>query len=1037
MKIRQLVTIIILMILSVSTKVATVTNIFAAEHTLIKSVDGITVVPEGEVADSRYAFSLKATASTSIEYMDWRTNKEYSGKVLENDKGVSHYSGIYPTDDNLSGKVGCWIKKCGQFKGKSVDIKCTFLWDPITTNGIHQTPYIGFYLGKETNHNICTFFGQRSFEIQYQIYASGDHNTPLNVDMSLTFGDVDGWQWFGFKNNNGTVNDIQCRDDSTVYYRNTGGYHWMYADSHGSNDTPEASVRFELKNTSSFNIVYGPTHDVITYTYLERFMNGTYEELKNSGAALNQRTTDYINSGGMDAQPSSDGVISDGWAYFTAEAYGPYDVPDPVKTVTDSDEQGVTENILSTAEEFTYSISQFIPVSNDYNYSGLKISDVLPAEVSYISAKVYDESDQDVTEKFELSVDKNKVTATVKESVLQAESFYNMTYHLDIKVRLNAATKVTFTNKATTEVAHNNVTVVKTSGIVTSNYLTAPYTVKYMDESGKEIAQAKTVENIPCGTEITEKAIDITGYSVKGDAFRTITINETGNEILFVYSLNSYDYTVKYVEKGTDIEIAGAKTISASFGSEITEKAINIKGYSLSGDSEQSITIKAADNSIIFEYEKNAYPYIVRYVDENNKDLVEKKTGSAQYQAKITEKSVSIEGYDLKGDSEKTIRIDTDNNEIIFVYSVIKLNVRFEADKNGNVKGELNQTISYGSRVESVAEPVPDKGYEFLGWNKSDKDGVILSENPENEVIKQDTVFIAMFGPKKYAYTVKYVDEKGNDLAAESRGEEKTFGTDVTEKAIDITGYDLKDDEEKTITISTETNEIIFVYRKKIYDVLFTTDGNGAITEKDEFKVKWNETVGKVPEDKPNEGYSFTYWTMKSGENEEEITENPAEIHIVENTVFTAHYQVNNYDYTVRYVDEADKELAESITKSAVFGSVVTEKAIDIKGYTLLSDSEQSITIKTENNEIAFVYSKNPEEVEEQTTDQEETIPEDTTTITKTKVPAKPTNNQINASRISPKTGGNTLMFMITAFMTAFTIGVLSLKKIKNYKLED
>ena len=62
-------------------------------------------------------------------------------------------------------------------------------------------------------------------------------------------------------------------------------------------------------------------------------------------------------------------------------------------------------------------------------------------------------------------------------------------------------------------------------------------------------------------------------------------------------------YTVYYLEEGTNNVLIEAKTIEGqTFGSEVTEKAESIDGYTISGDDSQSIKIGVEKNEIVFYY---------------------------------------------------------------------------------------------------------------------------------------------------------------------------------------------------------------------------------------------------------------------------------------------------------------------------------------------------------------------------------------------------------------------------------------------------
>lgn len=70
--------------------------------------------------------------------------------------------------------------------------------------------------------------------------------------------------------------------------------------------------------------------------------------------------------------------------------------------------------------------------------------------------------------------------------------------------------------------------------------------------------------------------------------------------------LEGVEYTVKYIEQGTETEIALSKTVYENAGMEITEKAIDIAGYTLISENTQAIKLeKNETNIIIFEYIRN------------------------------------------------------------------------------------------------------------------------------------------------------------------------------------------------------------------------------------------------------------------------------------------------------------------------------------------------------------------------------------------------------------------------------------------------
>ena len=505
-------------------------------------------------------------------------------------------------------------------------------------------------------------------------------------------------------------------------------------------------------------------------------------------------------------------------------------------------------------------------------------------------------------------------------------------------------------------------------------------------------------------------------------------------------------YEVRYVDENNK-DIAKKKEASAKYKDNVTEFALDIEGYTLKDNNSKNITINTENNKIIFHYVTNSYPYTVKYIDkETKKEIASSFTGSANFGEVVSTNALKIDGYTLEGTETRNITISSKDNTIVYEYVVNRYNVKFVADEHGKVEGNKEQIVKYNHTVESVPTPVPDKGYEFLGWDKTVSTGTFISENPGDELIIENTVFTTKFGPLDYGYIVKYVDEEGNELLTSKQGDKTVFGTIVTENAPEIYGYTV-DTKEKSLTIDTEKNEIVFIYTKVLYDVKFTTDGNGDIEGETEYQVKYNESIVKTPTDKAKEGYSFSNWTMIEGDKESVVVEDPSKIAITDNTVFTANYTPNTYNYVIKYVDENGNSLVKDVTKSALYGTEVTESPIEIDGYTT-SDTEKTIIIKVNGNEMIFRYKKNSDEkgnddeendankkqCEERKKKQKVTVEDQHSEKNNNMYQPDNGGKYYNSSFVSPKTGYAMIISVLCMFMIiASFILRLSFTRIKKY----
>ena len=89
------------------------------------------------------------------------------------------------------------------------------------------------------------------------------------------------------------------------------------------------------------------------------------------------------------------------------------------------------------------------------------------------------------------------------------------------------------------------------------------YTVNYYEEGTEDkLAESKVVNNVTFNEVITENPIDIEGYNKVSEESKQITIGVENNVINFYYTKRTdLSYTVKYLEQGTDEELAETKTV--------------------------------------------------------------------------------------------------------------------------------------------------------------------------------------------------------------------------------------------------------------------------------------------------------------------------------------------------------------------------------------------------------------------------------------------------------------------------------------------
>ena len=143
--------------------------------------------------------------------------------------------------------------------------------------------------------------------------------------------------------------------------------------------------------------------------------------------------------------------------------------------------------------------------------------------------------------------------------------------------------------------------------------------------------------------EITVYAKEFINYVLAPEEFaeKTLTINAEGdNKVVFWYvaktePVDEIEYTVRYLDKATEEELAEDKIHSGYPGDEITEYAIDIEDYTPE-EEEQTFVLDDEGIIITFWYEKDTSPKY--YVTINHHT----RTGSGSYSLNSTDENIKL-----------------------------------------------------------------------------------------------------------------------------------------------------------------------------------------------------------------------------------------------------------------------------------------------------------------------------------------------------------------------------------------------------------
>lgn len=297
-----------------------------------------------------------------------------------------------------------------------------------------------------------------------------------------------------------------------------------------------------------------------------------------------------------------------------------------------------------------------------------------------------------------------------------------------------------------------------------SNTLVA-YTIKYELEDGTEVAPPTTGSAL-AGTTLTFEAK--TGDELNKDyqsgyfpntGSHSLTMDINGNnEFTFVYvAKEKVNYTVRYLEKGTEKVLHEEKTAETS-NAIITEKFVQISGYAPDAYQKRLVlSANEAENVITFWYTK----------DEHHATI---------------QKNYWIQNVDGNGYSSMP-------------YSEI------------SAVGNIGTT--YSADVITIT-----------GFTYNPNPANAHTEHPAlaSGVLTAAGLELNLYYDRvKYSYTVRYVDATDNNKDIDSTANvtgEGLFGAQVIGSQKEFNGYMPADNEpkQKSIIIGTGTNEIIFYY---------------------------------------------------------------------------------------------------------------------------------------------------------------------------------------------------------------------------------
>ena len=560
---------------------------------------------------------------------------------------------------------------------------------------------------------------------------------------------------------------------------------------------------------------------------------------------------------------------------------------------------------------------------------------------------------------------------------------------------------------------------------------TVTYTVKYM-YGDKEIATAKQ-QTVTRNFTVSEPAKTVDGYYPETLSISAM-ITRNGQEIIFNYrAVQSWTYTVKYLQEGTETEVPGSTVETGTTSDQnvmITFKTF--EGYTLKSDPVQKVTQvnpvvifyyapKTAIYHIQHWYERPNGEFGLRYIDTFNTAAGQSVTTRGQ--------EIPVDGFTLDTSIAGTVTDGTTNIQnvlslkLYYTRNTHQVSYQYEGDVPTGAPAVPDVANHKYQAQVTVAENPNVTGYIFIGWTAATENGTAVTTTGGKFVMPDANVVLkGSFTAAEQNYRVKYLDEDTKEeIHTMSDPRDAHFGDVIegyTEK-IEISGYTFVRADDLTVGTDNEQNIVNVYYSEDTneddipdkYQITFTyvsaDDDKGTVTGTTSeiatvYEIFRDSETGEITElgpqtpqhptqpstVTPKDGYRFEKWqqddlTFFNSDDELRNSE------YLEDQTFIAHFIVRrDLHYEIHYFYEdangvvTEDTAAAIVSDIGVFGekilttTVPKESEFNGKNYVLerIEGADKQIGLDPKENMVNVYYSM--DEIGEIDPDEPDNIPD-------------------------------------------------------------
>ncbi|MCR5191903.1 MAG: leucine-rich repeat protein [Bacteroidales bacterium] len=245
---------------------------------------------------------------------------------------------------------------------------------------------------------------------------------------------------------------------------------------------------------------------------------------------------------------------------------------------------------------------------------------------------------------------------------------------------------------------------------------------------------------------------------------------------------------------------------------------------------------------------------------------------------------------------------------------------------NNSSYGQVSGGGNYFSGSTATINATPYDGHYFLNWSDGD------TCNPRTVQVLSDTSFTALFAPYQYTITLVSNNDEWGDV---SGGGTFDYGTVITLHALPASHYhfdrwsDNNNTNPRSLTVTSDKTLTAFFVKDQHQVTTVPNNASwGSVSGSGTYDYGSTATLVAVPIDAH---HYFSNWN-------DGVTEASRLITVLSDTVFTAHFSIEQHTVTVT---SADTSMG-FVTGDGLYdyNSIATVKAVPLNGYQFLNWSD-------------------------------------------------------------------------------------------------